>query len=75
MPVLTIRNVPPETYAVIESNARSNRRSLQQEVLLLLEREARCHRSSLGATTERWRKKLAGREIPDVVALLREENR
>lgn len=39
MATLTIRNVPDELYAALKERARRNRRSLNQEVLALLEGE------------------------------------
>jgi plasmid stability protein len=39
MATLTIRNVPDDLYAALKERARRNRRSLNQEVLALLEGE------------------------------------
>lgn len=38
MRTLTVRNVPDDVYEALATLAKRNRRSLQQQILLLLER-------------------------------------
>jgi plasmid stability protein len=38
MPALTIKNIPDEVYRRLKENARQNRRSLNSEAIVLLER-------------------------------------
>ncbi len=72
MRVLTVRNVPDDLYAALVRQAEQNRRSLQQQVLVLLERGR-----DLGAaespleTAQRIRAQLAGRPLGDTVAEIR----
>ncbi|MCX7618935.1 Arc family DNA-binding protein [Tepidiforma sp.] len=69
MATLTIRNVPDELYAALKERARRNRRSLNQEVLALLEGECgqpgerRPTRDDLLAEVDALRAKWAGRRL------------
>ena len=71
---LTIRNVPDDVYGRLTRLARTNRRSLQQQALVLLERvrlddpddDALARAAAL-------RQRLANRPLGDTVAELREE--
>jgi len=75
MKSLTVRNVPDDVYEALSSLAKRNRRSLQQQVLVLLERVRALDRPSpLGAAAQ-WRARLQGRPLGDTVAEVREERR
>lgn len=73
MRVLTIRNVPDETYRVLAARALRNRRSLQQEALLALERATALEKQGGIERARAMRGKLKERELGDTVRELREE--
>ncbi len=73
MKTIRIDNVPADLYAVLESMARASRRSLEDQVLLLLEREARRCLGDSPAAARQWRRRLAGRALSDTVAQVRED--
>lgn len=75
MAAFHLRNIPDETYARLRARATANGRSINAELLRLLEAE-------LGAPpTESFNERLdrllaeytAGPDAPDVVALIRED--
>ncbi len=73
MRALTIRNIPDDTYRALAARAQRNRRSLQQEALLLLER-ARALDAAGGLERAReLRRRLAGRRLGDTLRELHEE--
>jgi plasmid stability protein len=73
MKTLTVRNVPDDLYRSLSSLAARNRRSLQQQVLVVLERvRALDQPSPLRRATE-WRKRLQGRDLGDTVLEVFEE--
>ncbi len=73
MRVMTIRNVPDELYRSLALRAERNRRSLQQEALLLLERAQVLERTDAIANARAMRQRLSGRQLGDTVRELREE--
>ncbi len=74
MKTLTIRNVPDDVYETLAALAKRNRRSLQQQVLVLLEKVRDLDRPSSPTTTAaQWRNRLKGRPLGDTVAEVREE--
>ena len=73
MRVMTIRNVPEEVHRALVRLARRNRRSLQQQVLKLLETVRRLDRESPIDEARVLREKLKGRTLGDTVAEVREE--
>ncbi len=73
MRVMTIRNVPDELYRSLALRAERNRRSLQQEALLLLERAQVLERNDAIAKARAMRQRLSGRQLGDTVRELREE--
>jgi len=75
MAALTIRNVPDPLYRALVSLARRNRRSLQQQALILLEHARLLDRSSPLERAAAIRGRLAGRDLGDTVAELRKERR
>ncbi len=54
MATLTIRNVPPETVETLKALARSNRRSMEQEVRDILQDALAERRSVLEQIEESW---------------------
>ena len=73
MKTLTIREVPDAVYATLKECAAKNRRSLQQQIVFMLEREADLARGSNADRLLRWRERLAGRKLGNVVADIRSE--
>jgi plasmid stability protein len=73
MRVMTIRNVPEEVHRALVRLARRNRRSLQQQVLRLLETVRRLDRESPVDEARALREKLEGRTLGDTVAEIRED--
>ncbi len=73
MPVLTIRDVPDDLYALLKRLAGRNRRSLQQEALVRLEAARICDVDSPAARAAAIRERLAGRDFSNVVDDVREE--
>ncbi len=68
---LTIREVPDEVYSVIRQEAAANRRSIQQQVLTVLAKEARLRQGGARATMTAWRERVAGRKLGNTVADIR----
>jgi plasmid stability protein len=75
MKVITVRNVPDEVYDAVASLARRNRRSLQQQVLAILEQAQLLTQTSPVKRAATLRERLAGRPMGDTVAEVREERR
>lgn len=73
MKVLTIRNVPDDLYRIITSLARRNRRSIQQQVLVLLERARISATESPVDRASAIRRSLKGRKLGDTVREIRKD--
>ncbi len=73
MKVLTIRNIPDDLYRVIARLAKRNRRSIQQQVLTILERVRVLDNESPVEKAMEIRKRLAGRKLGNTVQEIREE--
>jgi hypothetical protein len=73
MKVITIRNVPDDLYRLITRLAERNRRSIQQEVMMMLERSRILDTESPADMAKRIRNKLAGRNLGNTVDEIREE--
>ena len=73
MKTITVRNVPDDLLAELKRLAAQNRRSLQQQVLLLLERARVSRRESPVERAAALRERLAGRELGDAVREVRDE--
>ena len=73
MRAISIRNVPDNLYAGLQVMAKKNRRSLQEQIKLILEQEVKlANRSYLSAAAE-WRKHLQGRNLGDTVKSVRKD--
>jgi hypothetical protein len=46
MPSLTLKNIPDELYALLKQSAEMNRRSLNSEILVCIEKSVRSRRLS-----------------------------
>ena len=72
MKSMTVRDIDEDLYGVLVRLATENRRSLQQQVLLILEAEAATHRIGLVGRAQAWRDRLRDRDVGDVVKDVRE---
>jgi plasmid stability protein len=61
MKTMTIRNLPEEVYSGLQDMARSNHRSLQEQVRLMLIEEVRLRRQSVCEQAGSYRARLIGR--------------
>ena len=76
MKTVTIRNVPNDLYDTLAELAKRNRRSLQQQLLVLLDRARLLNGVPPGVKAAEMRKKLSNRNLGDTVAEIRlERNR
>ena len=73
MKSISIRNVPEKVYVSLQSLAKANRRSLQEQIKLMLEQEVKLNKRSFLAEAEQWRKRLDGRKLNDTVKMVRRD--
>jgi plasmid stability protein len=73
MKAISIRNVPDDVYTALQQMAKKNRRSLQEQVKIILERELKLNNRSFLAGASEWRKQLKGRKLKDIEKMVREE--
>lgn len=73
MKAISIRNVPDDLYAGLQAMAKENRRSLQEQVKLILEREVKLARRSFLTEAAEWRSRLQNRNLTDTVKSVRED--
>ncbi len=70
---MTIRDVPDGVHSALKLLARRNRRSLEQRVLRLFDNALQLDRDSPVVEAAAFRARLAGRDLGDTVAEIREE--
>lgn len=75
MKALTIRNIPDDLYRVIVKLAKRNRRSIQQQTLVLLDRARALDMSPPTETARNIRLRLSGRHLGDTVKEVHQERR
>ena len=73
MKAISLRNVPENVYAGLQAMAQANRRSLQEQVKLILEQEVNMANRSFLTNAADWRKRLEKRAIKDTVKSIRED--
>ena len=73
MKALTIRDVDDQVYRRLQEIARLNRRSLQAQIKLILEREVQLSQGSHARKVQEWRQRLADRPWGDIVSDIRRE--
>lgn len=73
MKAISIRNVPDHIYDKLRIMAKDNRRSLQEQVKLILEQEVQLSNKSFLVTAAQWRKRLQGRRLSDTVETVRKD--
>ena len=73
MKAISLRNVPEDVYAGLQEMAKTNRRSLQEQVKLILEQEAKLTKRSFLADAADWRRSFQGRDFNDTVKDVRKD--
>ncbi|MFH1981572.1 MAG: hypothetical protein ABIL58_07005 [Pseudomonadota bacterium] len=73
MKAISLRNVPENVYAGLQIMAKQNRRSLQEQIKLILEQEVKLANRSFLATAAKWRKRFENCELDDTVKVVRED--
>lgn len=73
MKAISIRNVPDDVYTALQQMAKKNRRSLQEQIKLILEQELKLSNRSFLAGAAEWRKLLKGHKRRDSVKMVRED--
>ncbi|MGB5988035.1 MAG: hypothetical protein WBG37_22215 [Desulfobacterales bacterium] len=73
MRAISIRNVPDDVYAGLQVMAKKNRRSLQEQIKLILEQEVKLANRSFLVGAAQWRKRLRGRDLSDAVEAVRRD--
>lgn len=73
MKVLTIRNIPDDLYRVIVCIAQRNHRSIQQQVLSILDKARILESESPVEKAMKIRQRLEGRELGNSVDEIRKE--
>ena len=73
MKVITIRNIPEDLYRIIRRLAQRNRRSIQQQVLTILDRARVLDSAAPVEKASEIRLRLAGRELGNTINEIREE--
>ena len=73
MKSISVRNVPDEVYVGLQVMAKTNRRSLQEQIKLILEREVKLTKGSFVTNAIEWRKRLQDRKFTDTVVAVRED--
>jgi plasmid stability protein len=73
MKAISIRNVPDDVYTALQQMAKKNRRSLQEQIKLILEQELKMSNRSFLAGAAEWRKLLKGHKLRDTVKMVRED--
>ena len=74
MTQMLVRDLPPEVVERLKERARSNGRSLQKEVVAILEGAAETY--TMGEAreiTSRWQERFVGRKLSDSAGLIRED--
>ena len=73
MKSLTIRNIPDDLYKIIVNMAKTNHRSIQQQVLFIIERARMFSYSSPVEKAKDIRQRLQGRELGNTIKEIEEE--
>jgi len=73
MKAISIRNVPDHIYAGLQSMAKANHRSLQEQIKVILEQEVKLTNRSFLAGASKWRTRLQGRNLSNTVEAVRKD--
>lgn len=72
---ISLRNIPDEVYGALQTMAKANRRSLQEQIKWVLEKEVNLLKGSALSKASAWRKRLTDRDLSDTVAQIREDRK
>ena len=75
MKAISIRDVSDHIYDGLQAMAKNNRRSLQEQIKLILEQEVKLNNKSFLAGAAEWHKRLQGRCLSDTVEMVRKDRR
>lgn len=75
MKSISVRNVPDTVYTALQEMARANRRSLQEQIKFILEKEAVLVKGSSLAAAANWRKQFKGRKFTDTVKMIQQDRK
>ncbi|MCC6908598.1 MAG: hypothetical protein IT430_11690 [Phycisphaerales bacterium] len=70
---LLLRDIDPQVLAVLRRRAAESGRSIQQELHLALARGTQRNYDEARALAAAWQQRLAGRDLPDSTAMIRED--
>ncbi len=73
MKAISVRGIPNDVYAGLVALASENHRSLQQQVKLILEKEAKLYKIGALNRMKTWREKLSNRDWGDISGEIRSE--
>lgn len=73
MPALSLRAIPQDVYNGLKAMAARNRRSMQEQARLLLEREVRLHQPAAMERARQWRERMRQRPMPHLLEDLRSD--
>lgn len=73
MPALSLRAIPQDVYNGLKAMAARNRRSMQEQARLLLEREVRLHQPAAMERARQWRERMRQRPMPHLLDDLRSD--
>lgn len=73
MKSIGLRNVSDGIVHAIQQLAKTNRRSLQEQIKHISAQEANLHKGASLAAAAKWRQRLKLRNLSDTVAMVRED--
>jgi hypothetical protein len=73
MKAISVRGIPNDVYAGLVALASENGRSLQQQVKLILEKEAKLYKIGTLNRMKSWRRKLSNRDWGNISDEIRSE--
>lgn len=73
MPDLLVRGLDPDVYERLREQAARNGRSIAAEARDLIARGVRMSMDEFLERSDRWVAETAGRELPDILELIRED--
>lgn len=73
MKAISVRGIPDDVYVGLVALASANGRSLQQQVKMILEKEAKLHKIGALNRMKNWRQKLSHRDWGHLSDEIRQE--
>ena len=71
MPALSLRGLSQDIYDGLKAMAAQNHRSMQEQAMLLIEREVRLHQPGAMERARGWRERMRDRPMPQLLEDLR----